>query len=261
MNVPELSRDKIIQFARIIPEKNKTHKWNKSKYHEFFSSRSVFLLCDLCMFCSFQFISFMRISSSEFSSGVLMIQSWEAEYFVPLRFSPRDSYIIFASKFSVTRAKKKAMETVCRQERFLPVLNGELPARSNNHISKLLIIQSWYSVIVSPFFFNFKVTRSLARALAIATPEQRSKPRQLRARRIRGRRQTVKATEPRASRCSRRTMSAPTMNVALNVAPVTYCICRGPDDGNLMIMCEHPNCGIQWFHVACLHEKIDFNVE
>lgn len=31
-----------------------------------------------------------------------------------------------------------------------------------------------------------------------------------------------------------------------------WCVCRRPDDGQLMVCCENEHCAIQWFHAACV---------
>ncbi|KAJ4369034.1 hypothetical protein N0V83_006116 [Neocucurbitaria cava] len=34
--------------------------------------------------------------------------------------------------------------------------------------------------------------------------------------------------------------------------PTTYCTCREPDDGQLMIQCDNDACPVQWFHGRCV---------
>lgn len=99
------------------------------------------------------------------------------------------------------------------------------------------------------------MTRSLARALAIAMPESKRTPRKRQARRIRGRRSTTRdeIRTIQTERRSRRILSTSDVNNSLTPY---YCICRGPDIGTLMIMCDDPTCEIQWFHIACIDEDI-----
>lgn len=34
--------------------------------------------------------------------------------------------------------------------------------------------------------------------------------------------------------------------------PDLWCICRKPDDGQLMVACDHAKCAITWFHSHCV---------
>lgn len=35
-----------------------------------------------------------------------------------------------------------------------------------------------------------------------------------------------------------------------------YCLCRRPDEGG-MVMCDNPDCHLQWFHMSCVGVKDD----
>lgn len=97
------------------------------------------------------------------------------------------------------------------------------------------------------------MTRSLARALAIAKPVAK-KTIKRRPARIRARRQTTIHQPVRRTERRIKSMGCPEELVC-------YCICRGPDIGTLMIFCENPTCAIQWYHVSCLKEDIDFDLQ
>lgn len=34
-----------------------------------------------------------------------------------------------------------------------------------------------------------------------------------------------------------------------------FCICRKPDTGSTMILCDNSICSIKWFHIECLNMK------
>lgn len=125
--------------------------------------------------------------------------------------------------YMLTRAKRAAAEAVCRPGRFSELLN-------NN--------------------FNGILTRSLTRALAILKPQSCKKNR--RCARIRARRQTTGSVRP-ARRTERRAQT-----IGYLQKPY-YCVCRGPDIGTLMVMCEEAKCNIKWYHVACLKEDLDLD--
>lgn len=125
--------------------------------------------------------------------------------------------------YKVTRARKAAAEAVCRPKRLLAAIE-------NN--------------------FEGILTRSLQHAKNIIKPESHSKKRAVR---IRARRQTTENYQP-ARRVENRVKSMGYQQVA------RFCTCNGPDIGTLMIECEKPACAIQWYHVACLKEKIDYNL-
>lgn len=123
----------------------------------------------------------------------------------------------------LTRAQKKAVEAVCRPTRLSVACNSN---------------------------FAGMMTRSVARALEIIKPESQKKQR--RAAKVRARRQTTNNHHQPVRRTIRRIKSMYDQLEAL------YCICRGPDIGTLMVMCENAACQIQWYHVSCLKGNINF---
>lgn len=76
------------------------------------------------------------------------------------------------------------------------------------------------------------------------------------------RRQTVDVSCQTDNECNLQPRAAPILNnrrQTINASCQTdnddddiWCICRGRDDGERMIFCEHPRCLIQWFHCACV---------
>lgn len=101
----------------------------------------------------------------------------------------------------------------------------------------------------------FPVTRSLSRALAIVSPiVKKGRPARIRARR----RTTINLGQQPVRRTSRRVKSSPSISRS---EPIYYCVCHGPDIGTLMVKCDSSKCSIQWYHVACLNETIDYDLE
>jgi hypothetical protein len=45
---------------------------------------------------------------------------------------------------------------------------------------------------------------------------------------------------------------APSPRSSVVAPPDSWCVCRGPDDGGLMIECENRDCDVQWYHGRCL---------
>ena len=128
-----------------------------------------------------------------------------------------------------TRTKWSAIKEVCRPQRLLRFLEDS----------------------------SGRITRSLARGLAIAKPEDKKakEPKKPRASRIIARRQTTINAQP--VQPARRERRCKSMN---NNNPICYCICRGPDIGTLMVQCDDDACEIKWFHVSCLIEDIDLDL-
>lgn len=123
----------------------------------------------------------------------------------------------------LTRAKKAAAEAVCAPKRLLIAIETD---------------------------FGGMMTRSLTRARDILKPKISKKKR---AARIKMRRQTTNETPP-VQRTARRTKSL------FDQPKAYYCVCRGPDTGSLMVWCEGIGCQIEWYHVGCLKETINYEL-
>lgn len=93
---------------------------------------------------------------------------------------------------------------------------------------------------------NARITRSISKALNIigfALPQPQSQPSP--AKLHRRRHTSVKQTPIRRSKWIPSVLAQPP-------DPELWCICRRPDDGSKMILCDNDQCLIKWFHVECL---------
>lgn len=93
---------------------------------------------------------------------------------------------------------------------------------------------------------NVRITRSISKALNIIgleLPQPQSQPSPAK---IHRRRHT--SVKPTSTRRSKRIQSV----LIQRPDPELWCICRRPDDGSTMILCDNDQCLIKWFHVECL---------